>query len=123
MAVFLIPCISKGRLTIGIVTPMNLKRTNGLIDARLSRLERTVDKLVSRLDAEFNGLVNSYSNHTRATTTASAADGNSAPVFLLRDAATDAGVHSPETSQTRTHVDVISTGLVSMDNAHSLVEL
>ncbi|ENH69426.1 Transcriptional activator of proteases prtT [Fusarium oxysporum f. sp. cubense race 1] len=48
-----------------------------------------------------------------------------APVFLIRDAATDAGVHSPEQAITQTgpQSDVISTGLVSLQTAHSLLGL
>jgi hypothetical protein len=121
---FLILSSNKRRLRIGIVTLIYIKWTNDQWYTRLARLERTVDELVGRLDAKFDGPNNTDSiPDTRPTTTISTADGNPAPVFLLRDAATDAGVHSPETSQTHFHSDVISSGLVSISTAHSLLDL
>lgn len=83
---------------------------------------------MDRLDAKLNELVTSDdSAHTRPTTTTSnttsTVDRNAAPVFLLRDAATDAGVHSPESIQIPSNSDVISTGLVPMPTANSLLEL
>lgn len=51
-------------------------------------------------------------------------DRDIAPVFMIRDAATDAGVQSPEAiNRLITSSDVISTGLVSLSTAHSLLEL
>jgi hypothetical protein len=83
---------------------------------------------VDRLDARLNELVASddsvHSRPTAATsTTTSTADGNVAPVFLLRDAATDAGVHSPDSIQIPSDSNVISSGLVSLPTANSLLEL
>jgi hypothetical protein len=83
--------------------------------------------LVNRLDSRLDQLVSS-SNIERPsaiTESPSSAELDPAPVFLIRDAATDAGVHSPE--QTNTHAgsqsDVISSGLVSLSTAHSLLKL
>lgn len=89
---------------------------------RLSRLERTLNSLVDRLDARIDDIAGAGNNiQTRATS--STADTNTAPVFLIRDAATDAGVQSPEANHTSSHSDVISQGLVTLPVANSLLEL
>lgn len=87
-----------------------------------SRLNNLFNSEKNRIDSRFNDLVDSEKNARATPTTTSAADGNTAPVFLLRDAATDAGVHSPD-NQIHSHSDVISTGLVSLPTAHLLLEL
>ena len=52
-------------------------------------------------------------------------DQDQAPVLWIRDAAADAGVQSPQQVQARPqqHSDVISTGLVALSTAHSLLSL
>ncbi|KAF5654102.1 hypothetical protein F25303_1712 [Fusarium sp. NRRL 25303] len=66
-----------------------------------------------------------YNRSTVVGVPVPAAELDPAPVFLIRDAATDAGVHSPEQAiaQTGPQSDVISTGLVSLQTAHSLLGL
>ncbi|KAH8705241.1 hypothetical protein BGW36DRAFT_367155 [Talaromyces proteolyticus] len=97
------------------------------VHERLTRLERTVEALVDRIDARFNELAGTASNtQIRTIKSTAETDTNTAPVFLIRDAATDAGVHTPELIQSHhrsTHSDVISTGLVTLSTAHSLLEL
>lgn len=94
---------------------------------RLERLERTVSALVDKLDSKLDEIAGS-SNQNRSSVVevpVPAAELDPAPVFLIRDAATDAGVHSPEQAiaQTGPQSDVISTGLVSLQTAHSLLGL
>ncbi|KAH8430747.1 Zn(II)2Cys6 transcription factor domain-containing protein [Aspergillus melleus] len=97
-------------------------------DERLERLERTVESLVGRLDSRLDALTSSWNNEPsagKATEYVSSTEQNPAPVLLIRDAAMDAGVHSPD--QNDSHVglspDVISSGLVTLPTAHSLVQL
>ncbi|KAJ0139516.1 hypothetical protein HZ326_17552 [Fusarium oxysporum f. sp. albedinis] len=97
------------------------------VDDRLERLERTVSALVDKLDSKLDEIAGS-SNLDRASVVevpVPSAELDPAPVFLIRDAATDAGVHSPEQALTQTgpQSDVISTGLVSLQTAHSLLGL
>ena len=84
-------------------------------------MERLIDRLDSRLnDAVANPGSNAQMRHTADP------DRNTAPVFLIRDAATDAGVRSPETIESHSassYPDVISTGLVALPTAHSLLEM
>jgi hypothetical protein len=50
---------------------------------------------------------------------------NPAPILLIRDAATDAGVSSlqPERTYAISSADVLSTGLVELSTAYSLLEM
>lgn len=68
--------------------------------------------------------------HRRATSVgprqpSPSAGPDSAPVFLIRDAATDAGVHSPQQLDASPvqHSDVISIGLIARPTARSLLSL
>lgn len=94
---------------------------------RLERLERTVSALVDKLDSKLDEIAGS-SNLDRASVVevpVPSAELDPAPVFLIRDAATDAGVHSPEQAITQTgpQSDIISTGIVSLQIAYSLLGL
>lgn len=99
---------------------------------RLERLESTVQTLVRRLEAS-NGVVSARSipdRHpprilARTSSEDQDQDQDQAPVFWIRDAAADAGVQSPQQVQARPqqHSDVISTGLVALSTAHSLLSL
>ncbi|KAF4337496.1 hypothetical protein FBEOM_8594 [Fusarium beomiforme] len=86
-----------------------------------------VSALVDKLDSRLDDLAGP-SNHDKPPNlevAVSSAELDPAPVFLIRDAATDAGVHSPEQVNTQPgfQPDVISTGLVSLSTAHSLLGL
>ncbi|KAJ9269984.1 hypothetical protein DTO212C5_3954 [Paecilomyces variotii] len=100
---------------------------NSSTDARLERLERTVGALVDRLDAQFKGRgsPSTYTTLPRTEEPVAPSEPNPAPVILIRDAATDAGVASPEQSDSQLDSlsDVISTGLVTLSTAHSLLKL
>lgn len=97
---------------------------------RLERLESTVQTLVKRLDSS-NGIVSARSIPDRhpprilAQTSSEDQDQDQAPVLWIRDAAADAGVQSPQQVRPRPqqHSDVISTGLVALSTAHSLLSL
>lgn len=94
----------------------------------MERLERSVEALIHRFDSTFD---------EQRTTTAppfaplpssggstDPSDLDPAPVLLIRDAATDAGVHSPgQLDEIRLPNDVISMGLVTPAIAHSLFTL
>ncbi|ATY64959.1 C6 finger domain [Cordyceps militaris] len=92
---------------------------------RLERLEQTVSALVDRLDAQ----AQNRGTLTRAvqarTEERAPAEANPAPVLLIRDAATDAGVSPPGQfdSISSSTSDVISSGLVTLATAHSLLQL
>lgn len=94
-------------------------------DSRLERLEQTVSALVDRLDAQ----AQNRGTLTRAvqarTEERAPAEANPAPVLLIRDAATDAGVSPPGQfdSISSSTSDVISSGLVTLATAHSLLQL
>ncbi|KAH7130981.1 hypothetical protein EDB81DRAFT_905749 [Dactylonectria macrodidyma] len=94
---------------------------------RLERLERTVGALVDRLDSrldELGGIPSNPPGQPRASQSVTASELDPAPVFLIRDAATDAGVHSPEqVIHPVSHSDVISSGLITLSTAYSLLEL
>ncbi|KAF4459062.1 nicotinamide mononucleotide permease [Fusarium albosuccineum] len=91
----------------------------------LERLERTVGALVDRLDSRFNGLDGIPSDALgppRSKELIPVPDLDPPPVFLIRDAATDAGVHSPEqTPHSISQSDVTTAGLVPASTAHSLL--
>ncbi|KAL6248087.1 hypothetical protein RBB50_005435 [Rhinocladiella similis] len=101
------------------------------VDARLERLESTVQVLVERLDPAHgaaSGVVSpSTSNRPPPRIHAQnlPEEKDSAPVLLIRDAAADAGVQSPQQVQTqpKRYSDVISSGLVSLKTAHTLMSL
>ncbi|KAI9042011.1 fungal specific transcription factor domain-containing protein [Aspergillus affinis] len=100
----------------------------GSTDERLERLERIVEGLVGRLDSRLYALTSIWNNEPsarKATQFVSSTEQNPAPVLLIRDAAIDAGVHSPDQNDSNTGLfsDVISSGLVTLPTAHSLVQL
>ncbi|KAH6647169.1 hypothetical protein BKA67DRAFT_581868 [Truncatella angustata] len=109
------------------ITPHNPDRGVST-DERLERLERTVSILVDRLDSKLSELGNT-SSHQRTPSRASLSspEPDAAPVMLIRDAATNAGVTSPEQnlaySGSAFQHDVISAGLVPLSFAHSLLTL
>lgn len=86
-----------------------------------------MENLANRLDSRIDALANSWSNDSprpKVTEPVACTDQNTAPVFMIKDAAIDAGVHSPETSgRLIASSDVISTGLVSLPTALSLLGL
>ncbi|RAK71342.1 uncharacterized protein BO72DRAFT_490589 [Aspergillus fijiensis CBS 313.89] len=93
---------------------------------RIARLERTVESLVDRLDAKIDALASRFNEETPPRRTEQGIiEHEPAPVLLIREAALDAGVRSPEQNDARPEVyaDPISSGLVSSSIAHSLVEL
>ncbi|KAH7142755.1 putative C6 finger domain protein [Dactylonectria estremocensis] len=96
-------------------------------DARLDRLERTVETLLDRLDSRLDALTsistrNELSLRSRQSSLPS--EPNSAPVFVIRDAATDAGVYSPEVHGVpASELDLISAGFITTATAHSLLTL
>ncbi|KAK0384886.1 hypothetical protein NLU13_7365 [Sarocladium strictum] len=105
------------------------------VEDRLDRLERTVGSLVDRLDARLDVLAAAASSRqdsppslgpSASASIASAERNPAPPVFLIRDAATDAAI-SPSQSNKVTDssfkTDVISSGLVSLPAAYSLLEL
>ena len=84
--------------------------------------------LSDRLDSRLNALDAATARKSPSEGTREVFDSseqNPAPVFLIRDAATDAGVHSRKQVQDQSafQLDVISTGLVALPIAHSLLEL
>ncbi|PLB52112.1 hypothetical protein P170DRAFT_453613 [Aspergillus steynii IBT 23096] len=101
---------------------------NGSVDDRLERLEKTVESLVDRLDARLDALTSTWNSEVplrKATESINSTEQTQPPVLLIRDAALDAGVHSPDQTESNTvlHSDVISTGLVTLPTALSLLEL
>ncbi|KFA63303.1 hypothetical protein S40285_07636 [Stachybotrys chlorohalonatus IBT 40285] len=94
---------------------------------RLERLERTVALLVDRLDSRLDDIRDDRSHESGPPPdeTQSSPDLDPAPVFLIRDAATNAGVHSPEETIGKPSIrpDVIASGLVSLSTAHTLLHL
>ena len=98
---------------------------------RLERLERTVGVLLDRLD-RLDGRPSDLTSPWKADQppastpeSFSPTERSPAPVLLIRDAAKDAGVRSPEDieSSPTSHNDVISTGLVALPVAQSLLQL
>ncbi|PYI27945.1 hypothetical protein BP00DRAFT_482049 [Aspergillus indologenus CBS 114.80] len=89
------------------------------------RLERTVESLIDRLDAKIDALASRFNDKPPLREERNAIDHDPAPVLLIREAALDAGVRSPEQNEVRpeAYADPISSGLVSSSIAHSLVEL
>ncbi|KAF7546927.1 hypothetical protein G7Z17_g8087 [Cylindrodendrum hubeiense] len=99
-----------------------------LYQAELERLERTVRALVDRLDSRLEDIDSPLSfmrPPPASNEPESSTDLNPAPVFLIRDAATDAGVYSPDQNSTHSvsQSDVISAGLVTIQTAHTLLAL
>ncbi|KAJ5600594.1 hypothetical protein N7450_001661 [Penicillium hetheringtonii] len=96
-------------------------------DIRLDKLERTVSALVDRLDSQSKLPGNRTSTHAPSKTSESRilADSAPAPVILIRDVATDAGVSSPNQLDIHSNMlgDVISAGLVTLPTAYSLLRL
>ncbi|KIW14107.1 hypothetical protein PV08_06888 [Exophiala spinifera] len=100
------------------------------VDARLERLENTVQALVERLDQSHgvaSGVSPTTSNRPQPRLHAQnlPEEKDSAPVLLIRDAAAAAGVRSPDQGHTlpKRYSDVISSGLVSLKTAHTLMSL
>lgn len=98
------------------------------VSNRLERLERTVASLVEQLDTKLDALASSANNGSpakKAAESIGSTEQNPAPVLLIRDAARDAGLNSLNRSDSNEslHSDVISTGLVTLSTAHTLVEL
>lgn len=101
----------------------------------MNRLERTVESLVDRLDARLDVLAGVAASRQEtpsslrrgASESLASADRNPAPpVFLIRDAATDAAIKTPQANTATapsTQPDVISSGLVSVQAAYSLLDL
>ncbi|KAH0594613.1 hypothetical protein MHUMG1_07447 [Metarhizium humberi] len=106
-----------------------------VVDARLDRLEALADKLVNRLESILDNVASVTQEHHRRTPPLSEngsgatshypgpRERHPAPVFLIRDACTDAGVGSPEHHEAGESQDVISTGLVPLPTAHTLLRI
>lgn len=107
------------------VVILNLATANSF--SRLERLERTVGSLVERLDSMVDEPTGSYDRDRRPAVQGPgpSTELDPAPLFMIRDAAADAGVHSPEQANTQagSRPDVISTGHVSLSTAYSLLQL
>ncbi|KAL6407574.1 hypothetical protein AUP68_08593 [Ilyonectria robusta] len=92
-------------------------------DARLERLEKTVETLLDRLDA-LTSISTRNEPSPRPIQSSLPSEPNSAPVFVIRDAATDAGVYSPEVHGVPTaEPDLIAAGFIATSTAHSLLKL
>ncbi|KAG8420613.1 hypothetical protein J3459_010897 [Metarhizium acridum] len=106
-----------------------------VVDTRLDRLEALVDRLVNRLESTLDNVAPVTREHHRRTPPLSEngagatsyyprpRERHPAPVFLIRDACTDAGVGSPEHPEAGASQDVISTGLVPLPTAHTLLRI
>ncbi|KAM0206349.1 hypothetical protein ACHAPQ_010280 [Fusarium lateritium] len=97
------------------------------VDNRIDRLERTIGALVDRLDSLVDEPSGS-SNQDKLPAVQEpgpSTELDPAPLFMIRDAAADAGVYSPEQANTQAgyRPDVISTGHVSLQTAYSLLQL
>ncbi|PYH49022.1 uncharacterized protein BP01DRAFT_353340 [Aspergillus saccharolyticus JOP 1030-1] len=95
------------------------------VDERIRELERTVERLFNRLDVKIDALASQYNHGLPSREEKGAIEHDPGPVLLIREAALDAGVRSPEQSEVRpeAYADPITAGLVSPSIAHSLVEL
>lgn len=95
------------------------------LKARLERLERTVGALVDRLDAQSKEQEKVPTRIQARSEEITPTESNLAPVILIREAATDAGVSPPGQfdSLPSSVSDVISAGLVTSSTAHSLLKL
>lgn len=113
---------------------------------RLDRLEGLVERLVTRLESTLDNVAPTVHEHQQhqehyrrtpplsdngsgtgtGTGTGLAArhrESHPAPVFLIRDACTDAGVTSPGRLEPGAGKDVISTGLVPLSTARTLLSM
>lgn len=90
-------------------------------------MESTLAALVDRLDGKEDVLrapSTDLDAPPHGADVISSAGQDQAPMLLIRDAATDAGAHSPEISVTSGNFsDVISDGLITLTTAHSLLSL
>jgi hypothetical protein len=106
---------------------------DGPSDDRLSRLERTVSALVERLD---NGDVGRWAPNAGMTSTSPiqlppvpvhegrSGTPSAAPVFLIRDVASEVGVQRHHVAcRLSQSLDIISKGLITIQDAGSLIEL
>jgi hypothetical protein len=105
---------------------------DGSSDDRLSRLERTVSALVERLD---NGHVERWAPNADTTSTSPIqpppvlvheiqhGTPSAAPVFLIRDVASEVGVQRHHVAGLSQSLDIISRGLITIQDAGSLIEL
>lgn len=118
-------------------------------DDRLSRLEDVVSRLVGRLDGGDAGIWAAAGNGHRAVDESMSplqpppvavnndgpqsmigerseeiGDSSAAPVFLIRDVASEVGVRQLQPHTTGfSQPDIITRGLISMHDAGSLIEL
>lgn len=98
-----------------------------MVRARIQKLEYMVETLTSRLDSALGARElprardQPFPNHGRSAS----ADQDVPPVFLIRNAAAEAGVHSPDHAEplVRQHADVITSGLVNLSTARSLFSM
>ncbi|KAH8169459.1 hypothetical protein LIA77_10003 [Sarocladium implicatum] len=103
---------------------------------RISRLEKTVETLVARLDAKLDAFTAPPTRDTRdmppmataatdSSESSSSTSRNPAPILLIKDAASNAGVRPSQADRTAAtpHADVLSTGLVDLSTAYSLLGL
>jgi hypothetical protein len=110
------------------LTFQSIKR---LTCSRLTRLERTVSALVERLD---NGGLGWAPNANTASTSpiqpppapvheAQTGTPSAAPVFLIRDVATEVGMQRHHVAGLSQNLDIVSSGLITVQDASSLIEL
>ncbi|OAA58224.1 Major facilitator superfamily domain, general substrate transporter [Cordyceps fumosorosea ARSEF 2679] len=94
-------------------------------DSRISKLERTVAALIDRLDAQSNEPGTATTVIRARSDQGAPVERNPAPVILIREAATDAGLSPPGQfgSLPGNASDVISAGLVTASTSHSLLKL
>ncbi|KAJ3459684.1 hypothetical protein MRS44_015757 [Fusarium solani] len=112
-----------GTLIGHLVGQLGLTEGKTLAKLQKTHVQRAPLMKDSQLD-QLGGASNKTQRPIRSSESVTAPDLDPAPVFLIRDAATDAGVHSPEqTVHPVFQSDVISSGLVPLSTAHSLLEL
>ncbi|PMD53975.1 uncharacterized protein K444DRAFT_646379 [Hyaloscypha bicolor E] len=101
---------------------------------RLTRLERTVSALVERLDTATGTVGRWAPNADTASTSpiqpppaavheAQPGTPSAAPVFLIRDVASEVGVRQPQVAGQSQNPDIIARGLVPVQDAGALIEL
>jgi hypothetical protein len=100
----------------------------------LTRLERTVSALVERLDTATGTVGRWAPNADTASTSpiqpppaavheAQPGTPSTAPVFLIRDVASEVGVRQPQVAGQSQNPDIIARGLVPVQDAGALIEL
>lgn len=96
---------------------------------RLDNLETRLDAFITRVDSRLDALLDKAAQHTSDVLESSEAASSTsaqeeAPVLLIRNAAADIGIGSPE--QTATYgvaPDIISRGVIAVPDVYELLYL